>query len=117
MTTSKELHCIARLKIKPGQLAEFKRLNALCNESVRTKDSGTLRYDLFFNADETECVVLESYRDADALIEHFNNLGPLYNQVLETCAGEGEICGVPNEKLKQMLEGAPVRVFMPYKAG
>jgi hypothetical protein len=37
-----ELQCIARLKINDGMLAEYKRLAALCAESVRMKDTGTL---------------------------------------------------------------------------
>jgi hypothetical protein len=28
---------------------------------ARKKDTGTLRYELFFNADKTECVVHEDY--------------------------------------------------------
>ena len=28
---------------------------------AREKDTGTLRYELFFNADKTECVVHEDY--------------------------------------------------------
>ena len=40
-----ELQSIARLKIHPGKLEEFKRLAAKCMESVRTRDTGTLQYD------------------------------------------------------------------------
>jgi quinol monooxygenase YgiN len=43
-----ELFCIARLKIHPGKLDEFKRLCARYAELVRTKDTGTSQYDLFF---------------------------------------------------------------------
>ena len=46
---SKEIHSVARLKIREGKLEEFKRLSALCMESVRTKDSGTIEYDVFLN--------------------------------------------------------------------
>jgi quinol monooxygenase YgiN len=40
-------------------------------EIVRTRDGGTLQYEIFFNEDESEAVVFERYRDADAAIEHF----------------------------------------------
>ena len=49
-----EVGAIARLKIHEGKLEEFRRLAALCVRSVRTKDSGTLQYDYFFNDDYTE---------------------------------------------------------------
>ena len=52
-----ELQCIARLKIHYGKLDEFKRLAARCMELVRTKDTETLQYELYFNSDNTECLV------------------------------------------------------------
>jgi hypothetical protein len=54
-----ELLCIARLKIHHGKLDEFKHLAARCVELVRTKDTGTLQYELYFNSDNTECLVFE----------------------------------------------------------
>ena len=108
---STELQCFARLRIHEGKLSEYKRLAALCAESVRTKDTGTLQYETYMNSDETECVVFERYRDSDALMEHHRNLGELYNQILETCSGAGEVCGNPSPELVKMLEGSPVQVY------
>ena len=65
-----ELQCVARLKIHYGKLDEFKRLAAKCAELVRTKDTGTLQYELYFNSDNTECLVFERYRDSRALLDH-----------------------------------------------
>ena len=45
-----ELQCVARLKIHDGKLDEFKRLAAKCAELVRTKDTGTLQYQLYSTA-------------------------------------------------------------------
>jgi len=112
-TPSKELQCFARLKIHPGKLEEFKRLNALCAESVRSKDTGTLRYESFFNSDQSECLVYERYRDSEALLEHTANLGGLMAEILETCSGSGEIAGTPSLELIKAVEGSPVRIFTP----
>jgi quinol monooxygenase YgiN len=68
-----EIQGIARLKIHDGKLEEFKRVASQCMQVVRTKDTGTLQYELYFNEDQTECLVLERYRDAQALLEHHNN--------------------------------------------
>jgi hypothetical protein len=38
-------------------------------EIVRTKDTGTRQYDIYFNDDRSECIVLERYRDSEALFE------------------------------------------------
>src|SRR5215475_2877077 len=73
--TMNELQSIARLKIHPGKLEEFKRLAAKCMESVRTRDTGTLHYDWFFSSDYAECLVYERYRDSEALLERIANLG------------------------------------------
>jgi quinol monooxygenase YgiN len=55
---------IARLKIHDGKLEEFKGLAALCVNSVRTKDSGTLQYDYFFNDEYTAILCDEETRSA-----------------------------------------------------
>jgi quinol monooxygenase YgiN len=49
-----ELLGIARFKFHEGKLGEFKRLSAQAMEIVRTKDSGTLQYDTYFNDDQSE---------------------------------------------------------------
>jgi quinol monooxygenase YgiN len=54
-----ELQGIARFTFHEGKLEEFKRLSARCMEIVRTKDTGTLQYDIYFNDDQSECIVLE----------------------------------------------------------
>jgi quinol monooxygenase YgiN len=72
-----ELLGIARFKFHEGKLEEFKRLSAQAMEIVRTKDTGTLQYDIYFNEDQSECIVLERYRDSEAAIEHASNLGDL----------------------------------------
>ena len=77
-----ELLGIARFKFHEGKLEEFKRLSAQAMEIVRTKDTGTLQYDIYFNDDQSECIVLERYRDSEAAIEHASNLGDLFGAVL-----------------------------------
>src|SRR6266496_5475840 len=77
-----ELQGIARFKFHEGKLEEFKRLSAQAMEIVRTKDTGTLQYDIYFNDDQSDCMVLERYRDSEAAIEHASNLGDLFGQSL-----------------------------------
>ena len=69
-----ELQGIARFKIHEGKLEEFKRLSAQAMEIVRTKETGTPQYDIYFNDDQSECMVLERYRDSEAAIEHLRTL-------------------------------------------
>ena len=65
------------VRFHDGAVEEFKRLSAECMQIVRTTDTGTLQYDTYFNDDETECIVIERFRDSDALIDHGENLAHL----------------------------------------
>lgn len=106
-----ELQGIARIKILPGKLEDFKRLAEACLESVKTKDTGTLQYEVYLNGEGAEAIVLERYRDSAALLEHTWNLGPLLHQLLEVATVTGELCGTPNLALKMAVEGAGVRIY------
>ncbi|HEX5936946.1 MAG TPA: antibiotic biosynthesis monooxygenase [Actinomycetota bacterium] len=113
-----ELVGIARFKIQEGKLEEFKRLSAEAMEIVKAKEPGTLRYDTFFNADESECVILEIYRDSQAAMEHAEHLAQLSAAVLATVTVvHGELLGEPNEELRARLAGSEVpQLFTPYES-
>jgi quinol monooxygenase YgiN len=109
-----ELQGIARFKFHQGRLEEFKRLSAQCMEIVRTEDNGTVQYEIYFNDDQSECMVLERYRDSEALIEHAAHLGDLTEELLATGSVTGELPGEPSAELRANLADGPVRLFTPY---
>ncbi len=113
-----ELMGIARFKLHEGKLNEFKRLSAQAMEIVRTKDTGTLQYDTYFNDDQSECVVIERYRDSEAAIEHAANLRDLSEAVLGTVSVvHGEVLGEPSAELRANLSGSEVpQLFTPYES-
>jgi quinol monooxygenase YgiN len=109
-----ELLGIARFKFHEGKLEEFKRLAAQCMEIVRTKDTGTLQYESYFSDDQSECIVLERYRDSEALVEHAAHLGDLTEAILATGSVSGELLGVPSAELRAKLADSGVRLFTPF---
>ena len=109
-----EIKGIARVKFYPGKLEEWKRLTEQAMEIVRTKDSGTLQYEIFFNEDETEAIVFERYRDADAAIEHFSNISHLMEPIMVTASVTGEVLGTPNAKMRAMLGNGEPKLFTPW---
>ena len=111
-----EIKGIARVKFHPGKVEEWKRLSEEAMEIVRTKDRGTLQYEIFFNEDESEAVVFERYRDADAAIEHFSNISHLLEPIMATASVTGEVLGTPNAKMKEELRKGGPKLFTPWIA-
>ena len=111
-----ELQGIARFEFHEDKLEEFKRVAAQCMEIVRTKDTGTLQYDIYFNDDQSECMVLERYRDSEALIEHAAHLGELSEAIVATGSVTGELLGEPSAELRANLADGPVSLFTPYQS-
>jgi quinol monooxygenase YgiN len=113
-----ELLGIARFKFHEGKVEEFKRLSAQAMEIVRTKDSGTLQYDTYFNDDQSECIVIERYRDSEAAIEHAANLADVSAKVLATVSVvHGELLGEPSAELRAKLADSELpQVFTLYES-
>jgi quinol monooxygenase YgiN len=106
---------IARFTFHEGRVEEFKRLSRRCMEIVLERDSGTLRYDIFLNAEETEALVVEEYVDAAALMEHLANIGDeLSTAILATASVHGELAGDLGAELIAQLQGGPVQPFAPF---
>jgi quinol monooxygenase YgiN len=112
-----ELQGIVRFTFHEGKVDEFKRLSALCLEIVRAEDTGTLQYDTYFNADESECIVLERFRDSQALIEHGEHLAHLMEAIIATGDVHGELLGDPGAELKASFDDdGPVQLFTLYQS-
>ena len=103
-------------KFDEGMLDEFKRLSAQCLAIVRTKDTGTLQYEVYFNDDQSECIVLERYQDSEALLQHAANVGDLMEAILATSSVCGELLGEPLADPRARLAGGPVRLFTPFQS-
>lgn len=78
------------------------------------RDTGTLQYEIYFTEDQSECIVLERYRDSESLIEHASNLGDLAEAILATGEVSGELLGEPSPQLRENLADGPVRLFTPF---
>ena len=110
-----ELQAIVRFRFHEGAVDEFKRLSQECMEIVRAQDTGTLQYDTFFNDDETECIVIERFRDSDALIEHGENLAHLMDAIVATGSVAGELLGELSAELRsRFAPDGPVQLFTPW---
>lgn len=109
-----EIKGIARARIRPGKLDEYKRLCAEAMQIVRTTDKGTLQYEIFFNEDESEAITFERYRDVEAAVEHFAHISHLMEPLLATATITGEVLGRPSARM-QLGAGGPI-LFTPWLA-
>jgi quinol monooxygenase YgiN len=101
--------------IAAADLEEFKLLAAKALE-VTTPEAGNLQYDWFFNADETKCLVRETYESSEAVLVHMGNMGVLLEQLAKLGGGlEIEVFGVPSAELTAAL-GAHLPVYRPFQS-
>ena len=70
----------------------------------------------YFNDDQSECIVLERYRDSEALIEHAAHLGDLMEAIVATGSVSGELLGEPSAELRAKMADSEVRLFTPYQS-
>ena len=87
-------------------------------EIVKTKDTGTLRYDTYFNDDESECVILEFYRDSrrpsstPSTSANYRRRSSRSDSVVH-----GELLGEPSEEIRARMAGSEVpHLFTPYQS-
>jgi hypothetical protein len=86
-------------RIPSDNLDEFKRLAGEALE-ITANDPGALQYDWFFNADESKCVIRETYADSEAVLTHLGMVGDLLGQLIEVGGGiEIEVFGDPSDTL------------------
>jgi quinol monooxygenase YgiN len=100
----REIQGIGRFKFREGELEEFKRLSAQPMEIVRSQDTGTLLYEIYFNDDQSEGIVLERYRDSEAVVEHAGHLGDLGRAIPGLVSSE--LLGQPSDDVRAKLVGS-----------
>jgi quinol monooxygenase YgiN len=110
-----EIQGVSRLKFDEGKVVEFKRLSAQVVDIVRAKDTGTLQFEIYISDDQSECVVLERYRDSEAVIEHSAHVGDVMGAVFATgSVTASELLGEPSAELAAMTAGSGLRLFKPF---
>jgi quinol monooxygenase YgiN len=95
----------ARLKIRDGELEEFKRQVTEIMRQTEQQDAKPLRYDWFLSDDGTECEVREAYVDADRLLEQQHRIGAAKAGLFRFVTGHGmTFYGEPSPALASALQ-------------
>jgi quinol monooxygenase YgiN len=95
----------ARLKIRDGELEQFKRQVAEIISQMQQRDAKPLRYDCFLSDDGTECEVREAYADANALLEQQRRIAEAKAKLFRFVTGHSmTFYGEPSPALAAALE-------------
>jgi quinol monooxygenase YgiN len=109
---SDEIIGIGHFKIDKANLDEYKRLCEQAMQITLAQDPGTLQYDLFFNADGSECVFIERFKDSASLQAHIANLGDLFGAIVDkVTVVHGAVLGQASPELRAVLADGPVKHF------
>jgi quinol monooxygenase YgiN len=81
-TSNSKIYSYAKFRVHAGRAEEFKALARECSDIVNEREPGTLFYEWFLNADETECVAVDCYADIDAMLEHIKHIGGLMRRLM-----------------------------------
>ena len=112
--TPTEILGIGRFKFHEGTLEEFKRLSEHAMGIVRSMDTGTLQYNIYFNDDQSECIIVERYKDSSALIEHAAHVGHMMEAIFATGWVSSELLGEPSKELRAMMADGDARLLTPF---
>jgi quinol monooxygenase YgiN len=98
------IHFTAKFpNIEQANLENFKEHAAAMLERANS-EPGLLHYDLYFNADESVCVVRETFADSQAVLDHMARIGDLFPRAVELGGGlDSECYGNPSPALADVL--------------
>jgi quinol monooxygenase YgiN len=88
-----KIYTYAKFFIPEGKAEAFKALATRCSETVGAREPGTVFYEWFLNADETECIAIDCYEDMDALTVHVKNNSATMKELLTITTRHLEIFG------------------------
>jgi quinol monooxygenase YgiN len=99
-----KLEVSARMTIRKGKLDGFKQQAAECIRQTIEKDTKTLRYDWFINAEGTQCEIRELYESSDGMIEHKAHIGEALDKLFTEFADDHAVTvyGNPSKEFVEM---------------
>ncbi|GLR68764.1 hypothetical protein GCM10010909_34460 [Acidocella aquatica] len=113
---TKHIEIYTRFFINPGSFEAFRADAAALLQAVKDKDTGTVRYDWFYDAGESECLALDTYDDAAAMFAHMANCHDAHERLLANATMVTEFLGaLPEEAMAAVSKYDPY--ILPFFAG
>jgi len=107
------VHVAVDLTVHEGKLDAFEGI-ARAMVASSQKEPGTLGYEWFLSADRRRCRLVETYKDANAVLAHLN--GPVVEELLPKLLGTAsvagsEVYGNPGPKATERLAAFGAEIF------
>jgi quinol monooxygenase YgiN len=106
-----DIRTIARFRIHPGKLDDFKSAASAGLKIVAEQDPATLAYEWYLDEAGAHCTVVEMYRDAAALLAHSKNVGHLMRTLLQASDLSVELCARGPASALAPLAKLPMKRF------
>ena len=101
-----------QVSIKEGKIEDFKSIVNAMIEINDVNEPNTLGYEYYINEDDTECHLVETFKNSDAFMVHFGNVGQLFDTLFESATmTRAKIYGNPSAELQQALDPLGVEYF------
>lgn len=81
---------------------------------AQNQEPDTVQYDWFFDEKESECVVIHTYRDSNALMHHIRLATGALSELRNITETTIEAFGPATPELKEMLDRFGVKLYKPY---
>jgi quinol monooxygenase YgiN len=114
---SNQVHLNVALSINEGKFDAFQK-TAQAMTAGTDQEKGAVTYHWYLSPDRKSCRLIETYRDADALLAHFKGevVQKLVPQLLEsTSLVNFEVCGQPDPEAAKMLTSMNAKMFSFWK--
>jgi len=98
--------------INKGGFEAFKKMAQDMTMGVEANEPNTLCYEWYVSDDGTDCYLVESYTDSEALLEHLSHVGEALHKMLDVSPlMELLVLGTPNKEVREALAGMGAKFF------
>jgi len=103
MEEDTRVYVLTEFTIAPGKVDAFKEIAQELLEVVKEKESETLRYQWYFDKDQSKSFLVEEYPNAGALRAHTIHVGLFLPKLLKISKPKFTVLGKPNLAAKEIL--------------
>ncbi len=112
---SENVFWVITMRIKPGELENFRGVMNDLVDATRTNESNAIHYEWFISDDETQCHIYERYADSAAVMMHVKNFGHFAERFMAAVEVTGmTVYGNPNDEVTEAAKGFGAVFMAPF---